>query len=51
MKSPEQRRNILTPGLRNESAGKIDDFNNFLSDINNALKIVGSTIKAISPLI
>jgi hypothetical protein len=34
-----------------KSAGKIDDFNNFLSDIDNALKIAASTIKAISPLI
>ncbi|MEI2582029.1 hypothetical protein [Scytonema sp. PRP1] len=35
----------------NKSAGKIDDFNSFLSEIDKALKIVGSTIKAISPLI
>jgi glutathionylspermidine synthase len=34
-----------------KSAGKINDFNNFLSEIDKALKIVGSTIKFISPLI
>ncbi|MDZ8260744.1 hypothetical protein [Nostoc sp. ChiQUE01b] len=35
----------------NKSAGKLDDFNNFLSQINNALTIAGITIKAISSLI
>ncbi|MEH2008514.1 hypothetical protein [Nostoc sp.] len=35
----------------NKSAGKIDDFNNFFSQIENALQIVSSTIKAISPIV
>ncbi|MBO3459866.1 hypothetical protein G7B40_030320 [Aetokthonos hydrillicola Thurmond2011] len=34
----------------NKSAGKIEDFDNFLSDIDKALNIVSSIIKAISPI-
>lgn len=35
----------------NKSAGKIEDFNNFLSAINNGLKLVVSTIKPFSPIV
>ncbi|WP_448265558.1 hypothetical protein [Nostoc sp. DSM 114159] len=35
----------------NKSAGKIEDLNNFFSEINSALKIVSSTMKAILPIV
>ncbi|MEH1901585.1 MAG: hypothetical protein V7L04_09255 [Nostoc sp.] len=35
----------------NKSAGKIDDFNNCFSEIENALQIASGTIKAISPIV
>ncbi len=34
-----------------KSAGNIDDFNNFISEIDRALKNVGSIIKSIAPFI
>jgi glutathionylspermidine synthase len=47
--SPLSKIEQATNRLEN-SAGKIDDFNSFLSEIDKALKLVGSTIKFISPL-
>lgn len=48
--SPKSKIEQATNSL-NKSAGKLDDYNDFLSEINNALKIISSTIKAISPLV
>ncbi|MBN3921910.1 hypothetical protein [Nostoc sp. NMS4] len=48
--SPRSKIEQATNSL-NKSAGKIDDFNNFLSEIDKALKLAGSTIKFIAPLV